>query len=163
MKIRYVAQYSERAKAELAAKGRKLAVTADGATKIYDLSGYTEGEFLSGPDDYLLNVAMKEGELIAFVLYPHGQNATEEERFPEDVLLEDVKKLPRGKEVALSFVKPEESPLSEEQRKLQETEKALLASYEAQADLYERTLSLEEENTSTQLALAELFEAVMGG
>ena len=39
----------------------------------------------------------------------------------------------------------------------------LLTSYIAQAELYERTLALEEENVTTMMAVAELFEMILGG
>ena len=46
---------------------------------------------------------------------------------------------------------------------IERLEGELLTSYIAQAELYERTLVLEEENITTMMAVAELFEMMMGG
>lgn len=144
----------------VAAKGEKLAVTAGEETRIYDFSTLEIGQFLETMDDYIMSAVREDGVHVG-LLWPIGENASEEERFPEPEVLEDATKLPSGEEVALSFAWPEPA-----QPTLESLGKGILVGYEMQAGLYEENLVLRGELLDTQLALAEMFEMfdqTMGG
>lgn len=146
----------------LAAKGEKLAITAGEETKVYDLSCLEAGQYLLDPDGYLIAARREEDGIHVDVLWPIGKDASEEDRFPEPEALKDVSKLPAGEPVGLVFVTPQPPGPTPEER-ISRLEDDLLLSYEVQAELYETALAQQESVLDTQLALAEVYEMMMGG
>lgn len=116
--------------------GEKLAVTAGGETRIYDLSSLEGGQVLENPQGYVLGALREGDELTVSLLWPVGQESPEEDKFPEPIALEDVKKLPEGEEVSLTFLWPETPPPSPEAELVAGLVRDLLAADVAVSDAF---------------------------
>jgi len=147
-------------------QGESVAVTIDGQTGVYDLSGCPEGGFLSeaqpiGEVRALLSAMRIDGQLQVQLWYPIGDNATEAERFPQP-FEPGGETLPEGEAMAVTWdMPPEPEPGADERIAVLEDE--LLISYLAQAEMYEQMLSMQAESLMTMEALAEIYEIMIGG
>ena len=129
-------QLSEQPVPTFVSKGETLAVTVGGETKTYDFSSLQAGQFMETADGYLLSALREADGLHVDLLWPIADDATEEDKFPQPVEVEEVSKLPKGEAVALSFLWLEAPEPSAETTLLVDLVQDLLASDVAVSDAF---------------------------